>query len=101
VPGAPAGPAGAQVDWRTQRAAEREARREARRARRAANPAEGRTVGLVIGGFLVLVGIAFLLREFIPAINFDLFWPILLVLLGVVVLVAAFRPSGPGGGGRP
>jgi len=102
APGTTGGPAGAPVDWRTQRAAERDARRAAKRARRAANPAEGRTVGLVVGGFLVLVGIAFLLREFIPAINFDLFWPILLVLLGVVVLVAAFRPGGPaGGGGRP
>jgi phage shock protein PspC (stress-responsive transcriptional regulator) len=100
APGAPAAPAGGSVDWHTQRVAEREARRAARRARRAANPNEGRVVGLVVGGFLVLVGFAFLLREFIPAINFDLFWPILLVLLGIVVLVAAFRPSGPGSGGR-
>jgi len=104
APRAPAGPAGASVDWRTQRAAERDARRAGRRARRAAYPGEGRTVGLAIGGFLVLVGVVFLLHNLIPAINFDLFWPIILVLLGVVILVAAFRPSGPAGpgtGGRP
>jgi len=98
--GSPGGPSGAPVDWRTQRAAERDARRAAQRQRRAANPGEGRTVGLLIGGFLVLIGIAFLLRNFIPAIDFDLFWPIILVLIGVVILVAAFRPSGPTGTGR-
>jgi hypothetical protein len=56
-------------------------------------------VGLLIGGFLVLIGIAFLLRNFIPAIDFDLFWPIILVFVGVVILVAAFRPGGPTGTG--
>ena len=101
APGAPPGPAGVPVDWRTQRSAERDARRAAQRARRAVNPNDGRVVGLVVGGFLVLVGVAFLLRQFIPAIDFDLFWPILLVLLGIVVLVAAFRPTGGDGGERP
>jgi len=100
TPGAPVPPAGAPVDWRTQRAAERSARIAARRERRAANPNQGRTVGLLVGGFLVLVGIAFLLRNLIPAIDFDLFWPIILVVLGIVILVAAFRPGGPAGSGR-
>jgi phage shock protein PspC (stress-responsive transcriptional regulator) len=103
VTGSSTAPTGAPVDWRSQRVNEREARRAARRARRAANPDEGRTIGLLVGGFLVLIGIAFLLRNFIPTIDFDLFWPVILVIVGIVILVAAFRPSGPAGpgGGAP
>jgi len=78
------------VDWRTQRSAEREARRAARRARRASG--DNRTPALLIGGFLVVIGVAFLLRDFIPAINFDYIWPFMLVVLGVLILAAAFRP---------
>jgi uncharacterized membrane protein len=90
---------GTSVDWRTQRAAERDARRAARRAHRAANPDAGRTAALVIGGLLVLVGVGFLLRDIIPAFDFDYVWPLILVILGVLVLVAAFRPGGLGGRG--
>lgn len=103
--GAPAVPptgtstSGTPVDWRTQRAAEREARRQARRARRAANPDSGRMAALLVGGFLVIVGVGFLLRDFLPAIDFDYLWPVVLVILGVLVLVAAFRPGGLGGSG--
>ena len=69
----------------------REARRAARRAR---SGDEGRTVAIVGGGLLVLIGVAFLLREFIPAIDFDFFWPLVLVVLGIVIVVAALRPGG-------
>jgi phage shock protein C len=72
----------------------REARRAARRARRGD---EGRTVAIVGGGLLVLIGVAFLLREFIPAIDFDLFWPLILVILGIVIVVGALRPGGRNG----
>ena len=61
----------------------------------------GRTASLVIGGLLLLIGIAFLVRELIPQISFDLFWPFLLVILGVVVLASAFRGDGRGGPGTP
>lgn len=92
------GAAGAAPDWRAQRAADRDARRAARRARRDDG---GRTASLVIGGLLLLAGIAFLLRELIPQISFDLFWPFLLVILGVVVLASAFRGDGSGGSSAP
>jgi phage shock protein C len=68
----------------------REARRAARRAR---SGDEGRTVAIVGGGLLVLIGAAFLLREFIPAIDFDFFWPLVLVVLGIVIVVGALRPG--------
>jgi phage shock protein C len=75
----------------------RAARRAARAERRAARRARGgdRTVGVVIGALLVLVGAAFLLREWLPAIDFDWFWPLVLVGLGVALLVVGFtRGSG-------
>ena len=56
---------------------------------------------LVIGGLLLLAGIGFLVRELIPQISFDLFWPFLLVMLGVIVLASAFRSEGRGGPGAP
>ncbi|HEY7133169.1 MAG TPA: DUF5668 domain-containing protein, partial [Candidatus Limnocylindrales bacterium] len=84
-------------------ASAREARRAARRARRGD---EGRTVAIVGGGLLVVIGVAFLLREFIPAIDFDFFWPLVLVVLGIVIVVGALRPGGRNGstgtgGGTP
>lgn len=46
---------------------------------------------LFIGGGLVLVGLWFLAREYVPDINWGLIWPLLLVGLGVVILVGAAR----------
>jgi len=50
----------------------------------------GRTA-LFIGGGLVLVGLWFLVREYVPDINWGLIWPLLLVGIGVVILVGAAR----------
>jgi phage shock protein C len=50
----------------------------------------GRTA-LFIGGGLVLLGLWFLVREYLPDINWGLIWPLLLVGAGVVILVAASR----------
>ena len=50
----------------------------------------GRTA-LFIGGGLVLVGLWFLAREYIPDFNWGLIWPLLLVGLGAVILVGAAR----------
>jgi len=49
-----------------------------------------RAPGLVLGVILILVGVVFFVREWFPAVDFDLFWPIALVVLGVVVLVVGF-----------
>ena len=56
---------------------------------------DGRTASLLVGGFLILIGFGFLLRGVRSAIDFDLFWPLVLVILGVLILAAALRPRGP------
>ena len=43
--------------------------------------------GLLFGGFLILLGAFFLAREFLPQIDFDWFWPLILVLLGLLLVV--------------
>jgi len=96
----PSGPVPAGVDWRGQRRAERDARRAARRARRAGDP-DNRNGAIVIGGLLVVIGSFFLVREYLPTIDFDWFWPAALVVLGVIVLVTAFGSGRSGHGDRP
>jgi phage shock protein PspC (stress-responsive transcriptional regulator) len=79
-------------DWRSQRAASKAAAREARRASRAARGDAPRTGTLIVGGALVLFGAWFLLDEFVPWFRADLFWPLALVGLGVLILALAIRP---------
>jgi len=50
----------------------------------------GRTA-LLVGGGLVLIGLWFLVREYLPDINWGLIWPLMLVAAGVVILVGASR----------
>jgi phage shock protein C len=70
--------------------------REARRAERAARRAERRanrsnTAPVLIGAFLVILGAFFLAREWWPQIDFDWFWPAMLIVIGVVVLAGSVR----------
>jgi phage shock protein C len=51
---------------------------------------EGRTA-LLVGGGLILVGVWFLVRQYLPDIDWGLIWPLLLVAAGVVILVSASR----------
>ena len=52
---------------------------------------------LLLGAILVVLGGFFLLREFIPAFDFDLFWPIALIGAGVILVAVALRPDRRGG----
>lgn len=72
---------------------------EARVAARRASGGErgGFPASVVLGGFLIILGGFFLAREFLPQIDFDWFWPLVLVGLGVLLVVTSMRrPSEPG-----
>jgi len=77
-----------------------DARAEARAARRAARGEHGGGVspGLLFGGFLILLGVFFLVRQYMPEIDFDWFWPLILVLLGLLLVMTAMG-RGPRSGG--
>lgn len=45
---------------------------------------------LVIGLILIVVGIYFLARQFIPAFNWGLIWPVVIIAGGLLLMVAAF-----------
>jgi hypothetical protein len=51
---------------------------------------------LVFGLILVVLGGFFLARSYIPNIDWDRSWPILLVVIGAVLLVGALRRASPG-----
>ena len=55
---------------------------------------------MILGGLLVLVGLFLLAREYLPRLDMNWFWPLVLVGVGVVLLVSAVG-RGPKSGGRP
>jgi phage shock protein C len=48
------------------------------------------TGALVLGVLLILAGAYFLARQFIPALDFGLIWPFVVIILGAFLIVAAF-----------
>jgi phage shock protein PspC (stress-responsive transcriptional regulator) len=48
---------------------------------------------LVVGAGLVVVGLWFLLREYLPDFDWGLVWPIVIVGIGVLILVSGTRRS--------
>jgi phage shock protein C len=50
----------------------------------------GRT-GMAVGIGLVAIGVWFLLREYLPEINWGLLWPLVLVGIGALILVTSMR----------
>jgi len=65
----------------------------ARPPRRQRDPADRARAGLIGGLVLVGLGGIFLVRELIPAFDFDLWWPAMLIGLGIVLIVVAVVPS--------
>jgi phage shock protein C len=53
-------------------------------------PDDGRTA-LLVGGGLVLVGLWFLVREYLPEFNWNLVWPVVIVVIGLFLLFNASR----------
>lgn len=65
----------------------------ARRARRRRDPADRARAGLVVGVVLVGLGGLALIRQFLPSFEFDLWWPTMLIGLGILLIVLAVMPS--------
>ena len=63
------------------------------RARRRRDPADRARAGLVGGVVLIGLGGLFLVREFLPSFDFDLWWPSLLIGLGLLLVVLAIVPG--------
>jgi phage shock protein C len=82
--GAPSTPTQSRTEWRA-------SRRATRRARRHQALDSGET-GLIIGAVLVVIGALFLAREAIPWFDFNIWWPLGIIGLGVLLLAAAVRP---------
>jgi phage shock protein C len=78
-----AAPPAVPLDWRAQRRAERRARRAARGG--------GGNGAIVFGAILVVVGALFLVRQFLPDFDFDLVWPIALIVLGAALILGSVR----------
>jgi len=59
----------------------------------AASAAGGPGGRVILGAILIVIGAWFLAAEFLPWLNWDLVWPIGLVVIGVLVLATALRRS--------
>jgi phage shock protein C len=76
---------GAPAEQRADVGAARRAARRERRDRRGGSE----SAGVVLGAVLILVGIYFLLSQFVPWLNFGRLWPVLVIGLGVLLLMNA------------
>lgn len=79
IPAVP--PASAQPSWAV-------SGRERRRERRGGG-------AIIAGVILVLIGGFFLLRTMVPQIDFGAFWPVILIVIGIALVVGSFRPGRP------
>jgi phage shock protein PspC (stress-responsive transcriptional regulator) len=57
----------------------------------AAEPRPAGRAGVVVGVGLVLLGVWFLVREYLPPIDWDLLWPVILIGIGALVLISSSR----------
>lgn len=53
--------------------------------------ASGNNAAVWVGLGLVAIGVWFLVREFVPDINWNLLWPLVIVAVGALILISATR----------
>jgi phage shock protein PspC (stress-responsive transcriptional regulator) len=54
----------------------------------------GRSHEYVIGLFIILLGLYFLFRNFLPWLSFQLFWPALLIFVGLLLIFSSVKKGG-------
>ena len=42
---------------------------------------------------LIILGLIFLLEQFFPRLDFEDFWPVLLIITGVIMIVSGINPK--------
>ncbi len=63
------------------------------RARPRRDPVDRARGGLFLGLILIVIGVIFLIREFLPFLDITLWWPIAAIGLGVVLVLFSITPS--------
>jgi phage shock protein C len=64
---------------------------DAPREEAARGPRAPGNASVLIGASLIVIGAYFLVRQYLPAIDFGFIWPVILIALGVVLLLGAMR----------
>ena len=57
----------------------------------ARDPSDGSRAGLVVGIGLVVIGVWFLVRDYLPDFNWNLVWPAILIGIGALILISSAR----------
>ena len=57
----------------------------------AAHRSSGGNAGVWVGVALVVLGVWFLVREYVPDFNWNLIWPLFIVAVGALILITATR----------
>lgn len=50
---------------------------------------------VIIGVGLILLGAYFLFRQYVPQLDLDRIWPVILIALGLLLLVTSLRRTRP------
>lgn len=61
-------------------------------------PMTGSSFALPVGAGLVVLGAYLLLRQYVPALDFNRIWPVFLIATGVLLLLVAMRGRSGGSG---
>ena len=61
-------------------------------ARRRRDPADRARGGVVVGLLFILIGGFFLIRQLVPAFDLGLWWPIVAIAVGIMLVILALLP---------
>ncbi len=49
----------------------------------------------------IIIGLIFLIVQFFPELNFEDFWPILLIISGIILIISGIKPISNNGNLKP